>query len=703
MPQSIPHARHSRAIETLYLSVAGVIATIAPLAALLTGRRSFFVWPDAREQTYAWSQKLAQAWHAGYLPLWDANTFSGHTFVGEFQAGVFYPLNWLWLLLFGGSGRLSIASLEALVLLHYFIAAFGMTLLLRHWRLNRLASLAGAIVFATLGSVAMRAAAQANIFYGLCWIPYALMFASRHLQRGRVSDAILAGAIVALQILAGHVQPAYHTIIAIAAMVLSCNWRKFHDWKPACIASLRSGIIMAGALLLLASPQLILSAQYLHDAYRWVGGDAPVSPSNPIPYKIFAFKFIVTPAEWSNLIDPWRFFIDDANSLYVGTVTLWLMAWFLIQRTRREAVPAWRDHGAWLVSVACLGLVLALGHYTFLPALMRRLPVIGEIRELGRYVILWQLLASVATACAIQVLYTAHAAGRSREHVRWAIASFAVLLLAYWKYDRSVLSPQALIALTCAAAAAAAWHLFGSGRWAARGGVAALAASAWMFASLSVPNATATPSVEAAFTAADALTDRLAGSYGRERIAFDDSVELPKNYADVHRLQSIGGHAATMYRPYFDFLSRDWSIDGPIYDLLNVRYVLSRKDLDLPLIALDSGSGLRLYRRPTAYSRIFLQSQYNAPPGERGAQFEVLEYKDEVQRFRLHVDRSELAVVSEIAYPGWCARVNGKPVPIHNAILGGKPTPLRAVQVQPGDNVIEFRYRPFFYLFFGCS
>lgn len=688
--------------EVLYLFVIGAFATLAPLAQLLTGKRSFLVWSDAREQTYAWAQKLAQAWHAGYLPLWDANTFSGHSFVGEFQTGVFYPLNWLWLTLFAGDGKFSNGALEAFILLHFFIAACGMALLLRHWRLGRFASAAGAIVFAMLGPVALRAAAQANIFYGLCWMPWALLFASRYLERARVRDALLAGAIVALQILAGHVQPAYHAVIAVGAMVFAHHWRERPDHKLAILASLRTGAIMAAALLIIASPQLILSAQYMHDAYRWVGAAAPIAPGHSVPYKIFAFKYIVTPADLPNLLDPWRWFVDDANSLYVGTVALWLIAWFLANPVRRKAIPTWCEHGPWLSVIAGLSLALMLGHYTFLPVLLRHLPVVGDVRELGRYVILWQLAASIVVACAIEALWAARASDSKLGYRRWTVVALGVLLLGYWFFDRTVLSPQALVALACAAIPIAIWHMYGFGRLAATASVAALVITAWLFAPLVVPDAEAIPSIGDAFAAAEPLTDRLAIDYGRARIAFDDSANLPKNYADVHRLQSIGGHAATMYRPYFDFLSQDWSINGPIFDLLNVRYVLSHKDLDLPLIAQDSTSGLRLYDRPTAYSRIFLMHQYGASQGERVAQFDVLEYNDEVQRFDLHADRSELAVVSEIAYPGWCAWVNGRSVPIQHAILGGKVTPLRAVPVLPGDNFIEFRYRPFSSLLIGC-
>jgi hypothetical protein len=199
------------------------------------------------------------------------------------------------------------------------------------------------------------------------------------------------------------------------------------------------------------------------------------------------------------------------------------------------------------------------------------------------------------------------------------------------------------------------------------------------------------------------LLARVEKGYGRERVLIDASAGLPNNYADAHRLQSVDGHGATMYRPYFDFLDRDWSVGGNTYDLLNVRYVLARADLDLPLVARDERSGLRLYERPGAYPRIFLASQYGATPDLRRDDFDLLQYDDHVQRFRIVAPRAEPAVVSEIAYPGWCATVNGKTVAITQAKLGGTETPLRMVPLEQGINEVEFRYRPYHTLMFGCG
>ncbi len=563
----------------LFVVALGLLAALVVVPGLWHGTRSFFVWPDAQEQTYAWWQKLAHCWQQGYLPLWDANTFGGHTFVGEFQTGVFYPLTWLWLWLWSNADGMPVGALEGLVVLHFAIAAAGMGLLLRNWGLGRLASASGAVVFALLGPVAERAAAQPNIFFGLCWLPWALLFASRHLVTGRLRDALGTGVVIALQVLAGHIQPAYHTALLVAAMVIAHHSGIRPNWRATLLASLRSGFPMIVAILLVAAPQWILSFQYLGDAYRWVGANAPIGPGHRVPYKVFAFQHVVEPRDLASLIDPWRFIVDDANTLYMGTVTLGLVAWFLASPRRRASIHAWREHGHWLTITAAFAVVAMLGHYTPVAALLRYLPLIGDVRELGRYTILFHVTACVVAACAMEALVFEVGPQGWRSPSAWIALIFALALALYLLHHRAILSPPSVYALTLSILVGAVFLFTGSGRTTAACGFATLVITACLFSRLAVPKIHLSRPVTEAFAPINLLS-RLDDVYGRDRVIIDDSAQLPQNYADAHRLQTLYGHAATMYRPYFDFLSRDWSLDGEVNDLLNVRYVLSKKSLE---------------------------------------------------------------------------------------------------------------------------
>ena len=152
---------------------------------LVSRTRSFFVFPDNVQQFYPWYEKLSSGGSVGYLPFWDANAFAGHFFLGEFQTGIFYPLNLLWVLLFGTPAGIDIFYLELLVVFHFFLASLGMYLLAREWELSQIASLGAAIVFAYSGAVAFRAEAQICIFYGLALLPFVIFFLARYARTSR--------------------------------------------------------------------------------------------------------------------------------------------------------------------------------------------------------------------------------------------------------------------------------------------------------------------------------------------------------------------------------------------------------------------------------------------------------------------------------------------------------------------------------------
>lgn len=677
--------------------VAGVVA-----ATLRFGHRSFFVWPDAREQTYAWWQKLAQAWSAGYLPLWDANTFGGHSFVGEFQAGVFYPAAWAWLAAFATPEGISAAALDGFIVLHYAICAAGMALLLRHWRLSFAACAFGAVSFALIGAVAQRAAAQPNIFFGLCLLPWAVLFASAYCRSLKIGFAFATGTVLALQVLAGHVQPALHTALIVAAMLLFLHRRGAMPWRATLAGTARAGLPIATALLIVSAPQWILSLQYMRDAYRWVSAEAPIAPGQAVPYAVYAYKHIIGPTDLGSLVDPWRFPVDDSNTLYFGAMTLALALAFVLARETRRSIPAWQDHGGWLTATAAFAAAAMFGHWTLLAAVLRVVPVVGQVRELGRYVVLLQFAACVVAAFAVHALSVGSFPDVSRAKRRSLLALLAVAVGAAVLRIADLVSMPAWLAL-CAPIAIAGLALLGVPRRLLAVACAAAAVfTAIACANLAIPLTAGNTPVEQAF-ATNAITARLQGTYGRERILIDDSTGLPKNYADAQHLQTTLGHAATMYRPYFDFLARDWRLEGEVNDLLGASYVVTKKDLDFTLVATDDASGLRLYERPGSYSRLFRLDQYGAEPSARRAEYDVVSYNDVFQHFHMHVDRATTIVATEIAYPGWCARVNGRATAIDRAVLGGAVTPLRAIRLDEGNNDIEFSYRPFRSLFLGCN
>lgn len=561
---------------------------------LVAGGATFLYFSESTEQAIAWWQKLARAWHAGYLPLWDANTLSGHSFVGEIQTGVFYPVNWLWAALFGSADGMPRAAIEWLIVAHFAVATSGMFALLRRWGLDRLPSALGAVAFALLGPVAARSMAQSNIFFGLAWTPWALYAASAHFASGRVWSALAAGVVLGLQLVAGHNQPAFHAAVLVAIMGIAWLVPQ-RGLRGAFLPLVRAAALMLAGFVAVAGVQVVLTVEYAADALRWVGADAPLAPGKSLKYAIFAYRHIVEPQDLIAILDPWRVTPSDWNALYFGTLPLLLTGWLLASRDARAAVPAWRTHGPWLVAIAVFALLAMLGHYTFVAAILRKLPLVGSVRALARYAILLHFAGCALFAFAV------HALARGamlRAQPRWLYV--LALLQVVWMIGTQdgLLSQTAALQLAFALLAwlVAAWRP----RLALPAIAVALATHVLAYQPVFLRSIDGPHPSQRALARGPAI-EFLEASYGRHRTQQHASAQLAENFADMHRLQSRHGYGASMYEPYHNFIATDWSLASRASDLLNVRWVLSIDELPLRPVLHDPASGLRVYERSAGF------------------------------------------------------------------------------------------------------
>ncbi len=73
------------------------------------------------------------------------------------------------------------------------------------------------------------------------------------------------------------------------------------------------------------------------------------------------------------------------------------------------------------------------------------------------------------------------------------------------------------------------------------------------------------------------------------------------------------------------------------------------------------------------------------PPGL----VEFLDERPDTLRLAVQVERPALLTLADTHFPGWECRVDGAPRPIHRANVA-----FRAVELRPGDEIVEFRYQP---------
>src|SRR5579872_7102593 len=116
-------------------------------------------------------------WLAGRVPLWNNSIYGGQPHLAAIEAGVFYPLSAVELLL-AGHGQV-LTGLFTRMWLDVWIAAGGMYLLVRRLTHDRPAAALAAIAFAFSGFMLGYGANQLDRLEAVTFLPLGLFFLDR--------------------------------------------------------------------------------------------------------------------------------------------------------------------------------------------------------------------------------------------------------------------------------------------------------------------------------------------------------------------------------------------------------------------------------------------------------------------------------------------------------------------------------------------
>jgi hypothetical protein len=383
----------------------------------------------------------------GYLPLWNPYVFSGIPLLGDGQTAMFYPPNWLFLLLPGPM------ALNYVVLVQFSLAGLAMYLFARTLDLWRLPAFISAISFMFCGFLTARVV-HLSIMSGAALIPLILFCLDRLLASQASADGdrrrtarwfAVTGLAVASQALAGHPQiPVYTALAAVLYTIVRGAERSIAraSWRPLVSAPL----LLAGAYLLgyaLAAVQLVPWAELARFSVRAAGADFA-----------FVFRTSTTGAEWLLFLFPYLLGAHDASlfaagprdiqtavrtwehSGYVGVlplvlalVALWHLAELTPKRSSAErAARSLRLRSRWyallfLVLLLGTGLMLAAGWHTPFGRIVYRIPVLGSLRAVERALVLTSFSLALLAGFGLQRIV------ERRQRRPWLLVP-AVLILA---------------------------------------------------------------------------------------------------------------------------------------------------------------------------------------------------------------------------------------------------------------------------------
>jgi hypothetical protein len=388
---------------------------------------------DAFVYFYPQRAYLAQSLVEGRLPLWNPYLFMGAPFLANPQAAVLYPLSWLFLL--GPVERIYTVQL----VLHTYLAALFTYLLARAtFRTGPLAAVVGALAYA-FGGFMVAQAGHVNQLSAAAWVPALLLAYDQAVVRR--SPAWAGGGALAfgVQVLAGHPQETYMTILALVLFALvRAPWRhaKLLAWAGF------AGVLVVGVGALVAAAQLLPTFELVGLSTRGTGVQWEDAVARSLP------SYLLPRA----LLPP--FWLDVASTEYVGYVGVTPVAMGFL------ALLAVRSRFVVLGAMLCfIGLFLAPGENNgYYGLLFSTVPGFDTFRVPARWLFLWSLGAAMLSALGTEWIRQGAWVWLRRPGLWVRIVLVALVLTTglAWQRDYGEPFPQRRTPMLWAAIAAAA-------------------------------------------------------------------------------------------------------------------------------------------------------------------------------------------------------------------------------------------------------
>jgi len=349
----------------------------------------------------------ASEWLAGRVPLWNPYNFLGIPALAECQVGVLYPGSLLFLSPLPASLNLSL-----FILLHFTLAAVFTCALARCLGLGWPAATLAGLSFG-MGGVLMAQVTNVDIMSSAAWFPMILCAAILVAQRRRWPFAILTGIPLAMQILSGHPQIVFYTLVTVAGYglyrVVADLWVRRgpagRGGRWAIITVLLLAVMVTSGLAL-AAPQLLMTYEMQQFSVRSQEQGAELLVKDSLP-PAMTLNLVLPGAFGNNVVgfrggDPF-----EEEFVYAGFIPL-VLAFFCWGQRRKKDMP-------FFVLLLFGAAVMAFGSFTPLyDYVIRYLPGFSLFRIPARWLMGVNLALAVLAAYGLE---TALEKGLSRARL----------------------------------------------------------------------------------------------------------------------------------------------------------------------------------------------------------------------------------------------------------------------------------------------
>ena len=705
---------------------------------------------DMRGLFYPWLEFVQSSLQHGRVPFWDNALFAGYPFLANPQVAFFYPLTWLAILLPLNLG------FSLYLIVHLWLAGWGMYLFVNEQlKMNKeqkgshhspftihnsqfiiAPAFLAALTFMFSGFFAARIyAGHIGLLAVHVWVPWLLLATSWSVRKRSWPTAVVAGVPFGLAILAGHTTSLIYVGLIWGAWVLFLMaphlWAR--QWGE--VSTAVRQVAIAGVIgLLLASIQLLPLLQLTQAADRTTSADFA-----------FASGFSFPPSHLITLLVPeffgeptragyWSVPTFEELAAYVGLLPLLILPLALRRATR----SIW-----FFVGLGLVGILLALGSYGFLFEMIYTIfPPFRLARAPGRAMFLYVFSASALLGLVL---------GQRGEPLRTD----------WWRWWVGITAVSGLTALVATGAVFASqhptetsgrlWHQLGgwgvftavviiSGlllwrwfqprppRWLPFALTLLIISDLWLFGFKLIVVEEMIPDAFW-FGARNVIgeTDQRVLPWGVSIFAQNGAAQAGLNSVFGYNALELGANTALAS-----------SVPDPrstSYDILGASYVVAQSPLDqftageggLQFIGEQSGGWVYARPRPLALARLVYTAEIIPDPqtaiarvhqpdfdpattailsndptcplpasGTGTGTAEIISQESGAWRIQTSSDETALLLLSETAYPGWEVRVNGEQMAWQTAY-----TAVRAVCLPAGQNLVEWAFRPWIFLWGG--
>jgi hypothetical protein len=374
-------ARTSFADRCAVAALFGVAALyFVPVLLAGNGKILSAVGTDVWSQFYYWRHFGFGALARGELPLWNPYVFSGTPYIAGIQSAIFYPGNFLYLVL----GTAFATNLG--IALHCFLASFFTYLYARYLSLAAVPAFFSAITFAYGAPYVLHIyAGHLSIISTMAWLPLLFLSWEAFLRTDNFKCLLLGALVLAVAVLAGHPQYLFYSLIAVGLyfilhLVIAKDFS--HLGKRLCGFNLfvALGILLAAVQLL---PALELTRNSVRESlsFQWIA-DFSLPPENLLTLLVpDVFGDLATTPYWG------KYYLWEM-SLYVGVLPLAAAAVALVFE-RSNAVKCF-------ALIASIALVLAFGKHTpLLKLLYHTVPGFNLFRGVSKFVFVFSFAVAI--------------------------------------------------------------------------------------------------------------------------------------------------------------------------------------------------------------------------------------------------------------------------------------------------------------------